>query len=186
MESRLESFDSFLPDPGLAREFGLNAPYIDWTGQDGEVYKRVCVVDVPGLRESIESKVGQVEIFMQGYRLNFNNEMPNAAIHSDLGWGTHAAVVYLCDGPGGTAFWRHRATGATRIDRGDTQLFEAVRGDWNREEAWEMTALCELRFNRGVIYDGTQFHSRYPFAAFGSDYNDGRLVAVAFFTPLEK
>lgn len=175
--------DDFLPDPQTVRQQALEADYIDWPGHDGEVYRRICITEVPGLRDGIEAVFGPVDMLGMGYRLNFGGETPNAAIHSDLGWGTHALVLYLCDGGGGTAFWRHRETGAERIEAGDGPLWEAVRDDWNRVEAWEQTDLCELKFNRAVMYEGAQFHSRWPFAAFGEGASDGRLIAVAFFTP---
>lgn len=173
--------DGFLPNPEEARQMGLSAPYIDWHGPDGEVYKRICITDVPGVRDGIERAVGPVEMLGMGFRLNFNGELPNAAVHSDMGWGTHALVLYLNDGIGGTAFWRHRATGARRIDPGDFDLFEAVRNDWDDESKWEQTGLCEMAFNRAVIYESALFHSRYPFAAFGNDAESGRLIVVAFF-----
>lgn len=177
--------DDFLPDPVAVRAQALAANFIDWPGHDGEVYKRVCLTDVPDLRDRIESEMGPVEMLGMGYRLNFGGELPNAAIHSDLGWGTHALVLYLCDGEGGTAFWRHKATGTHRIDPGDRDLFDAVTADWNRPEAWEQRDLCAMRFNRAAIYESALFHSRWPFAAFGTDHDTGRLVAVAFFTPLD-
>lgn len=176
-------FDNFLPDAAAVRADALCAPFVDWPGHDGEVYKRVALVEVPGLREAIEREMGPVQMLGMGYRLNFAGELPNAAVHSDLGWGTHALVLYLCDGEGGTAFWRHRATGAERIRQGDVDLWHAVRDDWNTEKAWEQVGLCELRMGRAVIYESERFHSRYPFAAFGDGPDDGRLVAVAFFTP---
>jgi hypothetical protein len=175
--------DGFFVDPDAAHENALAADFIDWQGHDGQVYKRVCLKPVPGLQESIERVYGPVEMFGQGYRLNFAGEMPNQSIHSDLGWGTHAAVIYLCDGPGGTAFWRHIKTGATRIDVGDHELFDAIGGDWELEQAWSMVGLAELAYNRAVLYDNALFHSRYPFEAFGTDQHNGRLIAVAFFTP---
>lgn len=175
--------DNFLPDPQAARSAALAAPYQDWPGPDGEVYRRVALVDVPGLRDGIERAMGPVQMLGMGYRLNFGGELPNAAIHSDLGWGTHAAVLYLSDGPGGTAFWRHKATGAHRIDAGDVGLFEQVRHDWNAADRWERTHLAEMKLGRAVIYESTLFHSRWPFQAFGTDAESGRLIAVAFFTP---
>lgn len=175
--------DDFLPEAEAVRAEALEAPYIDWTGFDDEVYRRICITDVPGLREAIERVCGPVEMLGMGYRLNFGGEMPNAAIHSDMGWGTHAAVVYLSEGEGGTAFWRHRATGAHRIDPGDVALWELVRDDWNRAEAWEQVDCVPMKFNRAAIYEGALFHSRWPFAAFGTGPDDGRLIAVAFFTP---
>ncbi len=169
--------------PASVREDGLRAPFVDWPAPDGEVYKRVALVEVPGLLGAIERIMGPVDMLGMGYRLNFNGETPNAAIHSDVGWGTHAAVVYLSEGEGGTAFWRHKATGAERIDPGDTALFEQVRGDWDDAERWEQTALAEMKVGRGVIYESALFHSRWPFAASGDSPETGRLIAVAFFTP---
>lgn len=173
--------DGFLPDAEAVREAALRAQFVDWPGYDGEVYKRVCLTEVPGIREGLERIHGPVEILGMGYRLNFGGELPNAAIHSDMGWGTHALVLYLSEGEGGTAFWRHKATGAHRIEPGDMALFEAVRHDWDDESKWERIGLCEMAFNRAVVYESALFHSRYPFAAFGNDPESGRLIAVCFY-----
>ncbi|MFC4728801.1 DUF6445 family protein [Coralloluteibacterium thermophilus] len=173
--------DHFMPAPHATRQQGLCAPFIDWAAPDGEVYKRVCLTHIPGLQDRLEAEVGPVEMLGMGFRLNFGGELPNAAIHSDVGWGTHALVLYLSEGSGGTAFWRHKATGAHRIDPGQFELLEQVRGDWDNADAWDQVALAEMRFNRAVIYESALFHSRWPFAAFGSGHDDGRLIAVAFF-----
>lgn len=175
--------DDFLPDAHRVRRDALCGQWIDYPAQDGEVYKRVQLVEVPGLQERLEQVEGRpIDIHAQGYRLNFNNELPNNAIHSDLGWGTRALVLYLSDGDSGTAFWRHRATGAHCINVGDHELLEQVQGDWNRPEAWEQVDCCKTKFNRAVIYDGLRFHSRWPFEAFGTGPEDGRLIAVAFYS----
>lgn len=176
--------DDFTPIASALRADALASEFIDWEGPDGEVYRRICIKDLPGIQERIERHMGPVEMLGMAYRLNHSGEPPNAAIHSDMGWGTHALVLYLCDGPGGTAFWRHKATGLETLMPGQVAEWEAVRDDWNRAEAWEQTELVELKFNRGVIYDGSRFHSRWPFEAFGTDESSGRLIVVAFFTPL--
>lgn len=177
--------DDAIPNAEQVRQLGLKASYVDWPGYDGEVYKRVCLVPVPGLQEAIEKEMGPVDMLGMGYRLNFNGELPNAAIHSDMGWGTHAAVLYLSEGEGGTAFWKHKASGADRIEQGDMALFEKVKDDWNDADKWEQVALAEMKLGRLLIYDSSLFHSRWPFEAFGTDYESGRLVAVAFFSPRE-
>lgn len=181
----LRVMDDFLPDAEAVRAHALAADYIDWPGYDGEVYKRVSLTEVPGLLSRLEQELGPVEMLGMGYRLNFGGELPNAAIHSDMGWGTHALVLYLSEGEGGTAFWRHKATGAHRIDPGDVELFESVRHDWNDADKWERYGLAEMRMGRAIIYESALFHSRWPFAAFGTNHDDGRLVAVAFFRPME-
>lgn len=175
-------YDNFMPNAEQLRIDGLNADYIDWEAPDGEVYKRICITEIPGLHERLNKAMGyEVEMLGMGYRLNFNDELPNAAIHSDLGWGKYALVLYLSDGIGGTAFWEHEETKTHRIDPGDFELFEKVRHDWNEESRWRMRDLKKIKFNRGLIYESALFHSRYPFKAFGTGPDDGRLIVVAFF-----
>lgn len=175
--------DNAIPDAAGLRAAALCAPYIDWTGYDGQVYKRVALVDVPGLQVAIEAAMGPVEMLGMGYRLNFGGELPNQAVHSDLGWGTHAAVLYLSEGSGGTALWRHKTTGAERIDAGQIGLLERIGSDWDDANQWEQIGLAEMQLGRLVIYESALFHSRWPFEAFGTDSETGRLIAVAFFSP---
>lgn len=178
--------EDFHPYPDNLRTIGLSARYEDWLGPDGQVYKRIYKGMVPGIAELIEGILGPVEMLGMGYRLNFNNEVPNQAIHSDLGWGTHALVLYLSEGLSGTAFWRHKETGAVRIDPGDTELFETINKDWDDKMSWEMVENVAMKFNRALIYESALFHSRYPFDAFGDSPEAGRLIVVAFFTPENK
>lgn len=175
--------DDFHPYPQALRDHALHQKYEDWPGPDGEIYKRICINEVPGLRHLIEKVMGPVDMLGMAYRLNYNGETPNASIHSDLGWGTHALVLYLSTGLSGTAFWRHRNTGADNISPGDTWLFEQVCHDWNDESKWDIRHFVRMQFNRALIYESRLFHSRFPFEAFGTDPKDGRLIAVAFFTP---
>lgn len=177
--------DDAISDPKAVRSLALASQYIDYQASDGEVYKRVCFADVPGFREAIEARLGPVNMLLMGYRLNFGGERPNAAIHSDLGFGTHAAVLYLSEGEGGTAFWRHKMTGQSRIEPGDLELLGKVENDWDDESKWQQIGLCEMKMGRMVIYESALFHSRWPFGAFGEDAESGRLVAVSFFTPVE-
>lgn len=175
--------DGFLPQPDKVRAHALACPFEDWPGFDGQVYKRVWIGEVPGLIDRLVQEVGPLELLGMGYRLNYAGELPNQAVHTDLGWGTHALVLYLCDGEGGTAFWRHKRTGATEMRPGDFDLAHAIGSDWDDAGAWEQVGLCPLAFNRAVIYPSHLFHSRWPFAAFGDSPETGRLIAVAFFTP---
>lgn len=186
LRSQMIVIDDFLAGAPAVRNEALCSEFTDWQGPDGEVYKRICIAEVPGFREGLQRAVGRVEMLGMAYRLNYGGEMPNAAIHSDMGWGTHAAVLYLSEGEGGTAFWRHKATGAIRIRPGDVDLWRRIDGDWGDASKWDQVHLCAMRFNRCVIYESELFHSRWPFEAFGADADTGRLIAVAFFTPVGK
>ena len=181
--SKVYLVDNFLPNAAEVRQQALNSKFGDYTGHDNYTYKRICVTTIPGVQERIEEAFGPVDMFGMGFRLNYENELPDQLVHTDVGWGTHALVLYLCDGPGGTAFWQHKATGVTEIEQSQADLWESIDGDWDDESKWKQLFLAELRFNRAVIYESKRFHSRYPFKAFGNTPTDGRLILVAFFTP---
>ena len=175
---QLEDFHPFATE---LRQLALQSKFIDWLGPDGHLYRRVCIMEIPGIRAMLEGCFGPIEMLGMAFRLNYNDEEPNCAIHSDLGWGTHALVLYLSEGPGGTAFWKHKKTGTDRIDVGDVWLFEQVNKDWNDENCWELEHLVPMKFNRAIIYESALFHSRYPFKAFGDSPSTGRLIVTAFF-----
>lgn len=175
--------DDFTPIARELRADALASQFVDYQPVDGEIYKRVCIKPLTGIQNRIERVMGPVDMLGMGYRLNHSGELPNSYIHSDIGWGTHAFVLYLSDGPGGTAFWRHKETGLIRLVPGDADALAATVPDLNDSDRWDMTNIVEMKFNRATIYDSTLFHSRYPFEAFGDDNETGRLVAVAFFTP---
>lgn len=179
-------YDNFLPNPIAVREIALASEFTDFDDVGGITYKRVCMSKVPGFQESLELRVGAIDVHLMGYRLNYKGEMPNSRVHSDIGLGTHAAVLYLCEGEGGTAFWEHRETGMRRLDSSKSGLFERTKNDWDNGDAWVMCGAANLVFNRAVVYDSNLFHSRWPWDAFGDNPRNGRLVAVAFFTPNNK
>lgn len=179
----LKVIDNFLPDVDRVRQHALLSEFTDWEGHDGQVYKRICITNVPTLSKRLEEEVGKFELLGMGYRLNYADELPNQAIHSDLGWGTHALVLYLGDGPGGTAFWKHKPSGTIAIRKGQVGLFNKIGNDWVDESKWEQRELIQMKKNRCLIYESALYHSRFPFKAFGSTPEDGRLIVVAFFTP---
>lgn len=176
--------DNALKDWEALRQVALNADYTDWQGPDGAVYKRICIVHVPEVEALIEDVYGPSNILGMAFRLNYNGELPNQLVHSDVGWGTHAGVIYLSEGPGGTAFWRHIATGATKIEQWEVELAGRLVPDMDDPSKWNMDALVELKPNRAVFYESTYIHSRWPLEAFGTSPETGRLILVVFFTPL--
>lgn len=175
-------YDDVIKNIDAMRLDALTSDFYDYEAHDGEVYKRVVIKELPDLDEIVRLIMGSdIDMLMSGYRLNYDGEVPNNYVHSDLGFGQYACVLYLCDGYGGTGFWRHKETGATRIDVGDVELFEKVRHDWNNENAWELEEVVQLKYNRIVVYESASFHSRYPSEAFGQLPENGRLIAVGFF-----
>lgn len=181
----LRVYDDFLPNPESVRSRGIRAKYGNKLGKDGEIYKRVADVVVPEVVDGLQTAMGRpIELLGMGYRLNYDGEMPNHAIHADLGWGTYAAVVYLSKPPSGkysgTAFWQHH-TGHDRVKQGEAEVLKDVLKDWDNPLAWEQTAFVPTNYNRAVIYRSELFHSRWPFTGYGSSPDDGRLIVVAFY-----
>lgn len=173
--------DDFFPDFERVRQHAILSHYYDWQASDGQLYKRISMLHVPGMFDTLCEHLGLVKIAVMGYRLNYKNEPPNQSIHADLGFSTHAAVVYLNEGDSGTAFWQHKETGATEIWYGQQELFEQIKPDFENPDAWEQRLYVPTKQNRAVIYKNNLFHSRYPFEAFGNTPENGRLIAMAFF-----
>lgn len=181
----LRVYDTFLDNPDSIRSRGIRAKYGNYIGKDGEVYKRVCNITIPEVVDALQNAMGRpIDLLGMGYRLNYAGELPNHSIHSDIGWGTYAAVVYLSEPVSpefsGTAFWQHH-TGWDRCRVGEESVLVDVLQDWDNEAAWEQTAFVPSVFNRAIIYRSELFHSRWPFVAYGSSPDDGRLIVVAFF-----
>ena len=169
---------NFLPNTGDVRAHALASNWGNLVAFDGEVYGRVCQTVVPGLREALEAAVGPLFMLGEGYRLNYENETPNHAIHVDGGWGTHAVVVYLSETPSlqgktGTAFWTYKGQ-------------DDPEDHTDNPEEWTLDYLCHEEFGKCVIYTSDQYHSRWPLEAYGTDAESGRLIAVAFFNPLNE
>lgn len=173
--------DDFFSDFNRVREHAKLSHYYDWQAQDGAVYKRISLLHVPGMFDKLTEHLGDIRIAAMGYRLNYAGEEPNQSIHADLGFSTHVALVYLNEGDSGTAFWKHKETGAIEIWYGQLELFQQIKDHFESPEAWEQRLVIPTKQNRCVIYKANMFHSRFPFEAFGSTPDDGRLIALAFF-----
>lgn len=186
--------DNFLADPDAIRALLPGFPFADVVGPDGATYKRVAVADPNLFNGELSAWLGKpVKQRYSVFRLNFNNEDPNSAIHSDAAYTNRALVLYLSkpeDCSGGTMFWRHRKTGFTawptkqqilRKGKNPQSIWEGLTRDWDDVTKWEEVALAPMAFNRAISYSTTEFHSRWPFKAFGTCPENGRLIFCSFF-----
>lgn len=109
--------------------------------------------------------------------------------------GAIAIVHYLSAAPlGGTAFYRHRATGFETIDTDRQRHFlttlkaefaasgEPAPGYIDGDTAqFERISLAEPAWNRAVIYRGSLLHcAQVPAAAISPDVRTGRLTIASF------
>ena len=172
--------DDFFPNFERVRNHAILSEFYDWWAPDGALYKRITMLHVPDLLDTLNKNLGDVKILLSGYRLNYEGEPPNQSIHSDLGFATHVLVVYLNEGKSNTAFWEHKETGTQELNF-NSELIERTAADCDNVDAWEQRSLIPTKKNRAIIYKSSLFHSRFPFEAFGSSPEDGRLIAIAFF-----
>ena len=180
--------DDFLPNPEAVRDVALRAKWLNWKSEtDGQVYKRVAKYESPAIAALVAREMGRpVSVVQMGFRLNYEDEPPNTLIHSDGdGWGTYAMVLSLAkESPeeNGTAFWRHNASGKDRLAPTDFEGMQEIIPDWDNPNKFERWRLEKAAFNRAVFYRTDMLHSRWPFTAFGTTPENGRLTLVCFFT----
>lgn len=187
----MRRYPGFLDKPGAWRTAALSPEGWDdlYSPTDGEVYKRVKLLDDEqewALKEAIRRHIGPAhELLLAAFRANFHGEIPNAYVHSDgEGWGRWALVLSLVDRPveSGTAAWKHKASGRTKLHGYEFEAVPVLARDWNDIDAFEQIDYAPLEWNTATVYPTAMLHSRWPLEGFGSSLEDGRLVLVAFFT----
>jgi Family of unknown function (DUF6445) len=126
-------------------------------------------------------------------QLHYRQRLPHV---DDYGPGVIAALHYLCDSTqGGTALFRHRATGFESVTREQHEHMQSLivqdiasQGPLPPEYVgannrfFEQTLCMEARFNRLVIYRGSVLHSMLVDANTQLDPNPrvGRLTINTF------
>ncbi len=192
---RVQAFEGFLPYAEAYRAEQLAQPFYDIRYSDGELYKHVNVRPPQEIAPHLERLLGKkVTLDYCLTRLNYAGEMPNNSVHTDDAFSFFAYILYLnlpeqCKG--GTAFWRHKKYGWTempshnevlRTGKSPARIYAQLREDMNNLDAWEQVHLEEMAFNKLICFPCKQWHSRWPWAAFGSDKSDARLINVGFFS----
>jgi len=153
---------------------------------DGFEYPDVSVdipiVVVEEIRERLAMLKGRpVCINVMFLRLTCENtENPPHQAHTDTVMGSWTLLLYLNDGPGGTAFVTHKETGMYADPRTE-QEFDAWVRDTNVPDAWKVTGMVDMKKNRANILPADLMHRAEPIGGFGKDATDGRIVLTAFF-----
>ena len=214
-EHQVVFIDNFLENPQALIEAACNAQFAPAPGN--EVRK-----GYPGVRAPIPAEYsGELTALMEPLiRLNFGvpedlplrksectfslTTTPPAELgplqrtpHFDASTPHHMAVLlYLCDEEhGGTAFYRHKATGLQQITRENSGPFlDAYYAELNArapkpryfdasDEHFELLGVMPARFNRLVIYRGSLLHTAVinPALSISGDPRRGRLTANSFY-----
>lgn len=193
----LLQFDNFAHDVEHARHKVVMGGFTTEQGPDGALYTGISTYPVPQWFDRIAELIGEpITPRLSCFRLNLKGELPHSWVHSDDICASYASVLYLnlpeqCQG--GTAFWRHKTRHIDRLpsklelykhglnaEQAD-QLYRAMDREWKELKHWEKIDFVPMRFNRFVTYPTCLFHSRFPFEAFGSGPQDGRLIWICFY-----
>ena len=180
--SIIKVVDGFFDDPHSVRALALQQSYRGPPPLDpnnpqlgGAAWRTVCPDPAARIaQEKIERILGKkfADSAIE-FRYTLQASHKRAVCHLD-GFD-YTAIIYLtvpehCQG--GTAFFRHRATG--RI-RGEPQ----ERYPYADAAEWEEVYRVPMQFNRLILYPGRLFHSPCaPF--FGEDIANGRLTQNLF------
>jgi hypothetical protein len=67
------------------------------------------------------------------------------------------------------------------MDMDWTNYHQMMTREWKNLKPWTQTGFVPMQFNRFITYPTCFFHSRFPFEAFGTGPEDGRLIWICFY-----
>lgn len=200
--------DGFAADPGGLRAFAAQQPY-EAAGRHYPGIKAPLPDDyMPAQRGLIATILREVfavagKVSILEARFSIVTALPDTLSleqrlpHVDaLEPGRLALIHYLVpEGTGGTAFYRHRATGFETVDAARSPAyFAALNRDLQATGApaayivgdtplFEQTAAVAGAYNRALLYRSRVLHSGAisPDAALSADPRTGRLTVTGFF-----
>jgi hypothetical protein len=200
MRKNLIIIDDFLENATQLREIGLSLSFPDLPGYfPGR--NSVERISIDGLTDIVDGITGEtlqpvVEDFSHGkFRIALSGDAGAGDIHFDFS-ATWSGVLFLTrpeDCQGGTAFFRHRASGteqapptlaelqAMGYSSYDQLVQKIVREDGIDRAKWDMQFNVPMRFNRLVLFNSWLWHTAGP--SFGDRLENGRLVYLMFFAP---
>lgn len=171
-------FDDFLPNAVELREGVIDQGFGPF--QFGPTLYQGINVSYPmeTIWLAIERAIGGQIAAGQGFfRVSDKDHKLDTYIHADLVFAKWAAILYLTPDElthGGTAFWKHKATGK---ETHDPELLT----DWTNPDLWMLTSFTEMYWNRCIIYPTQYFHSPWPFQGWGDKPENARMIWGGFF-----
>lgn len=177
--------DHFLEAPDVVRKEALSAGFKTAIFRDVAYHGISPVIPEINLGRLALILGFAPRVTLSFYRLNLASDIPTTYIHPDSAESEWAGVVHLTASEhcrGGTAFWKHRKTGACSFysahPPGEASLY---REDGLDETKWDLVSLIGMQHNRLLIYPSRLFHSRYPKRTWGDTPETGRLILAFFF-----
>ena len=174
----LENFEEF-------NEYARGLDYMGAVNPYDEVEYPDISLAVPDeiaqeVRSYCSSKVGQrVKINAIFLRLSKAGTYCPHQSHNDKAMGQYGFILYMQDGPGGTAFVDHVEASMPNGPWTNTE-YEIWKRDMNVPSKWTTRRLVDMKANRALFYDSKLMHRAEPIGGFGDTVEDGRLVLTAF------
>jgi hypothetical protein len=167
--------DHVLPDPDAYRRFALAQTFRTYEF-GAAVFHGIAPVECPPeLLDKVRDKLPTVSPILSFFRQSPAGQREPNYIHSDAEMGDWTGILYLNpDRPrdDGTAFWKHRATGA--------RIGDAWEVDGKHPERWDECGIVAGDYNRLLLFRSPLYHSRVLVDNYGQ--GDGaRLIQVVFF-----
>ncbi len=203
MRRNIIVLDDFYSNPEEVRQIALNSPYPE--PEDSYTYpgKNSQEKYYPeSLHQRFESILNRKLTPAQpnGYfRLSLESDAYRQDVHVDPSW-EFGAVCYL-NSPeqvideGGTSFWMHNKTKMETCPQTDVEAkhygyptakeswWTTVYGEGLDRSKWTRYLLSPMKYNRIVIFRTNLWHSHNY--NFGTNLQNGRLVQLFFFNPID-
>lgn len=191
--------DDFYKNPEAVRSLALNAEYKDVSQLNYPGFqslKSYSSLEVVKTMETILSRKLNIDPQLTTFgkfRIMLKETGSRLKVHLD-GHADWTGVLYLSspeDCKGGTAFYRHKATGldgpapTNHLQRLGFHTWEEmeqrlIEADTLNPDAWEETAYVGMKYNRLVLFQGSQlFHCHTE--SFGTNKENGRMTQNFFF-----
>lgn len=171
----IQVFDNFVLSPDHYRRNALEGEFKTFVFPEA-TFHGISIASMNSAVPVIMQKLGGEPTLSFFRKSPLGQEEPHF-IHTDIDMGDWSAIFYLNPDPpagDGTAFWTHKATGATE------SLVPHERSEEGRStEGWTLRELAPAKFNRLMVFPSSFFHSR----AIPENWGEGdgaRLTQVTF------
>lgn len=188
MKHALIVVDDFYEDPDALVERILALPFrresdVNYPGMMADTFQ-----DVREPMQRFSELLGGLDIKYRGtqggFRVTTEQDMATrtSLIHTDS--SDYSAVVHLSKHPAqGTYFYRHKALGIDYLlpeHDHQPEVARAMARDTLNLDAWEVTQVVAMKYNRLLLFDGRYFHSGAQRLE-GRSFAEGRLTQNFFF-----
>lgn len=163
-------FDDFLSDFEARRTHALSGGFKPVEAPNGGLFPGI---NADAINDFPFSKV------LTFYRLTLEGDELPTFIHNDCAMATKTGILYLGEGTGGTAFWRHVSGSYGAHDM--NLPIETYQRDGLLKERWHLETTVDWKPNRLVLFESGLWHSPHPRHGWGRSPDSGRLIQVYFF-----